>query len=152
MCMQFINSKVSGVAYSQAAFNVSTIWTRKYLKKKKNYILIPVTRRVKWFRFRPYKVYIFLIGINSRVDLAISRFNIQKWPMLPRPHLRLHLWNNLNFFLILSRNIYRYPSKWWNFAFTLAGLRVSDSRELDYSILSCFNSINIRYIFIYHVQ
>jgi len=48
-------------------------------------IFIPVTRRVKGYtrfvgkyvtgkrkRFRPHKVYIFLIRITSRVDLAIS--------------------------------------------------------------------------------
>jgi len=47
-------------------------------------IIIPVTRRVKGYtrfigmyvtgrrkRFRPYKVYIFLIRITSRVDLAM---------------------------------------------------------------------------------
>jgi len=49
------------------------------------YVLIPVTRRVKAYnrfvekyvtgtkkRFRLYKVYIVLIRINSRVDLAMS--------------------------------------------------------------------------------
>jgi len=50
-----------------------------------HYIFIPVTRRVKRYtrfvrkyvigrrkRFRPHKVYIFLIRITSRVDLAMS--------------------------------------------------------------------------------
>jgi len=49
------------------------------------YIFIPVTRRVKGYtrfvgkyvtgrkkRFRPHKIYIFLIRITSRVDLAMS--------------------------------------------------------------------------------
>jgi len=48
-------------------------------------LIIPVSRRVKGYtrfvekyvtgrmmRFRPYEVYIFLIRINSRVDLAMS--------------------------------------------------------------------------------
>jgi len=48
-------------------------------------MFIPVTRRLKGYtrfvgkyatgrgkRFRPHKVYIFLIGITSRVDLAMS--------------------------------------------------------------------------------
>jgi len=49
------------------------------------FVILPVTRRVKWCtrfvgkyvtdrrkRFRPHKVYIFLNGITSPVDLAIS--------------------------------------------------------------------------------
>jgi len=53
---------------------------------KRVYVMfIPVTRRLKGYtrfvgkyatgrgkRFRPHKVYIFLIGITSRVDLAMS--------------------------------------------------------------------------------
>jgi len=50
-----------------------------------SYIIITVTRRVKGYtrfvgkyvtgrrkRFQPYRVYIFLIRITSRVDLAMS--------------------------------------------------------------------------------
>jgi len=53
--------------------------------KNDNHLFIPVTRRVKGYtrfvgkyvtdrrkRFRPHKVYIFLIRITSRVDLAMS--------------------------------------------------------------------------------
>jgi len=57
-------------------------------------VFIPVTRRVKLYtrffgrtvtdrrkRFRPHKVYIFLIRITCRVDLAMSVCSYERWDL-----------------------------------------------------------------------
>jgi len=61
------------------------IWYHSFVRKTILTHFIPVTRRVKGYtkfvgkyvkgrrkRFRPHKVYIFLIRVNSRIDLAMS--------------------------------------------------------------------------------
>jgi len=63
---------------------ITTLFPKAYYKNSTDPFL-NVTRRVKWYtrfvkkfvtgrrkRFRLYKVYIFLMRINSRVDLAMS--------------------------------------------------------------------------------
>jgi len=70
-------------------FSVCTKYVQYFLLthyfRHLHWVIIPVTRRVKGYtrfvgkyvtgrrkRFRPHKVYIFLIRITSRVDLAMS--------------------------------------------------------------------------------
>jgi len=71
-------------------------------------VLIPVTRRVKGYtrfvekyvtgrrkRFRPHKVYIFLIRISSRVDLAMSvcpSVCLSGWTLRSRKQQELGYW------------------------------------------------------------
>jgi len=74
---EFFPSTYSSVSWSNSSYPTHL--------KRANFIFIPVTRRVKGYtrfvgkyvtgrgkRFRPHKVYIFLIRITSRVDLAMS--------------------------------------------------------------------------------